>query len=76
MANEGLAPLTDDDDDIRRHHSTPPFDDDDDDDVASMCGARGDARDGRCARVFERRARDVAIRDDDDDDDGRDNGGG
>jgi hypothetical protein len=74
MANEGLAPLTDDDDDIRRHHSTPPFDDDDDD-VASMCGARGDARDGRCARVFERRARDVAIRDDDDDD-GRDNGGG
>ena len=34
-----------------------------------MRDARGDARDGRWARVFERRARDVVIRDSDDDDD-------
>ena len=64
--SRGLAPCPLD----RRMPTTRPTAFDDaaaDDDVASMRGARGDARDGRCARVFERRARDVFIRDSDDD---------
>ena len=54
--------------------TTTAFDDAAADDVASMRVARVDARDGRCARVFERHARDVFIRDSRDDD-SRDTGG-